>query len=36
MMMALIVAHPNFEKPFILYMDASGEDIGAVLYQKDD
>ncbi len=36
MMMALIVAHPNFEKPFILYMDAFREGIGAVLHQKDD
>jgi len=31
-----IVAHPNFEEPFILYTDTFGEDIGAVLYQKDD
>jgi len=36
MMMALIVVHSNFEKPFILYMNASRKDIGAVLYQKDD
>ncbi len=35
-MMASIVAHPDFEKPFILYMDASREVIGAVLHQKDD
>ena len=35
-MMALIAAHPNFEKPFILYTDASEEGIGAVLHQKDD
>ena len=34
--MASIVAHPNFEKPFILYTNASGEGIGVVLYQKDD
>ncbi len=36
MMITLIVAYLNFEKPFILYMNASGEGIGAVLYQKDD
>ncbi len=36
MTIALIVAYPNFEKPFILYTDASGKGIMAVLYQKDD
>src|SRR6266540_50715 len=36
MTMAPIVTHPDFEKPFILYTDASREDIGAVLHQKDD
>jgi len=36
MMIASIVAHPNFKKPFILYMDISKEGIEAVLYQKDD
>ena len=36
MMMASIVAYPDFEKPFILYTDASGEGIGAVLHQKDN
>src|SRR6266498_4711121 len=36
MMMAPIVAYPDFEKLFILYTDASGKSIGAVLHQKDD
>ncbi len=36
MTMAPIVVHPNFEKPFILYTDVSGEGIGAILYQKND
>src|SRR6266540_2112087 len=36
MTMAPIVAHPNFEKLFILYTDAFEEGIGAVLHQKDD
>ncbi len=36
MIMASIVAYPNFEKPFILYTDVFGEGIGTVLYQKDD
>src|SRR6266540_2418238 len=36
MTMAPIVAHPDFEKPFILYTDASREGIGTVLHQKDD
>ena len=36
MMIALIVAHPNFKKPFILYTDASRDGIRAVLHQKDD
>jgi len=34
--MTSIVAYPNFEKPFILYMDASGKVIGVILYQKDN
>jgi len=36
MTIALIVAHPNFEKPFILYTYAFGKGIEAVLHQKDD
>jgi len=36
MMIAPIVAYSDFEKPFILYMDASGEGIEAILHQKDD
>jgi len=31
---ALIVAHPDFDKSFILYIDASGGGIRAVLHQK--
>src|SRR6266542_1136542 len=36
MTMAPIVVHPDFEKPFILYTDASEKGIEAVLYQKDN
>ncbi len=36
MMIAPIVAHPDFEKPFILYTDVLREGIGAVLHQKDN
>jgi len=32
----LVIAHLDFNKPFILYMNASGRGIGAVLYQKSD
>ncbi len=34
--MSLIIAHLNFEKPFILYTDISGKGIGMVFYQKDN
>ncbi len=36
MIMAPIVAYPNFKKPFILYTNIFREGIGAVLYQKND
>src|SRR6266540_6009065 len=36
MTMVPIVAHPNFDKLFILYTDAFREGIGAVLHRKDD
>ena len=36
MITASVVAHPDFEKPFILYTDALGEGIRVVLYQKED
>ena len=32
MIMASVVAHPDFDKPFILYIDISGGGIGVVLY----
>ena len=31
-----IMAFPDFEKPFVLHVDASQEGLGAVLYQKQD
>jgi len=31
-----VVAHPDFEKTFILYTDTSGKSVGVVLHQKGD
>src|SRR6266498_4658526 len=31
-----VVAHPNFDKSFILYTDTLGEGVEAVLHQKGD
>jgi len=36
MIITSIVTYSNFKKPFILYMNISGERIGVVLHQKDD
>ena len=33
---APILAHPNVNKPYILYTDASNAAVGAILVQKDD
>jgi hypothetical protein len=33
---APILAHPNFNRPFLLFTDASDQAIGAILVQKDD
>ena len=32
----LILGYPDYEKPFILFTDASGTGLGAILSQKDE
>ena len=34
--MTSVVAYSNFDKPFILYTNASGGGVGVVLHQKGD
>src|ERR1043165_9084785 len=36
MMKAFILAHPDYDKEFILYTDASYQGLGFILSQKDD
>src|SRR5262249_24118346 len=36
LMNAPTLQYPDFERPFVLYTDASGTGLGAVLSQKDD
>lgn len=31
-----VMAYPNFTQPFMLHVDASGEGLGAILYQKQE